>query len=165
MNTLYELKFDYVDLIPIIAAIVGMVIYFFRVLRRPNKTVAVRIISIVFALAVLGAGIYLSTYQLKEYRELKTAIENGYSQSVTGKVQNFQPLAEEDSEGVESFDIGEVHFEYSPDLISAGYNSPQYDGGVIKGDGQYLKVKYVTYQYDDEDLGEINVIVQIDEIS
>ena len=41
---------------------------------------------------------------------------------------------------LEMFDIGDIHFEYSDNLVSVGYNKTKTNGGVIRGNGQYLKV-------------------------
>lgn len=44
----------------------------------------------------------------------------------------------------ESFYIGEVFFEYGSGG-SAGYCKPRVEGGVIAGDGKYLRIRYIPY--------------------
>ena len=62
----------------------------------------------------------------------------------------------------ESFEINGVYFSYSDYEIQQGYHNAKSHGGVISGDGQYLKIGYVQpYPFSRND----NVIVYIEELS
>lgn len=56
----------------------------------------------------------------------------------------------------ESFEVNGVRFEYSDFEVTIGYHNAKSHGGVIKEDGQYLKIGYVNYW-------SINHIVYIEE--
>ena len=58
----------------------------------------------------------------------------------------------------ESFCIKNVYFEYSDNNIQAGYHNTKSHGGVVRGNGQYLKVGYVYYNS-----AYGNIIVYIEE--
>ena len=76
---------------------------------------------------------------------------------VIGEVSEFVPAYK--SKQVESFCIGEVQFSYSKsDSLNdyCGYHKVSGDGGVITGDGQKLKIKYIPS-------GSSNKIVSIEE--
>ncbi len=96
---------------------------------------------------------------LKMYRTVIIPYANGQYEIVEGYVHNFIPMPPEGHSN-EMFDIGDVHFEYSDNLIVLGYHKSKPNGGVIRGDGQYLKVGYV---YFNESYG--NIIVYIEEIT
>ena len=104
-------------------------------------------------------AIFILQHFLKMYRTVIVPYANGQYEIVEGYVQNFIPMPPE-GKSREMFDIGNVHFEYSDNLIVLGYNKTKPNGGVIRGNGQYLKVGYV---YFNENYG--NIIVYIEEIT
>ena len=59
----------------------------------------------------------------------------------------------------ETFEINGVKFSYSDYNIHPGYNNTKSHGGVITGNGQHLKIRYV---YFNEVYG--NIIMYIEEI-
>ena len=163
MNTLYELHFDYINILPSIICVFTIALVFFRTAKAKTKTVLMKGIVIVAGLVFIAGSIFIGRYYVKDYRTLKNDVENGYAMTISGTVENFHPQDEDNSDDTEHFDVNGVHFEYSPDMIISGYNTPQYDGGVITGDGQRLQIKYVPYET--ENKGDVNIIVQIDEIN
>lgn len=61
-----------------------------------------------------------------------SALRNASScQVIEGRVRNFQPLPA-GNHGVESFDLGPQHFEYSESIVSAGFNHTQGQQGLIR---------------------------------
>ena len=58
----------------------------------------------------------------------------------------------------EHFEINGVFFEYTNFELTNGYNVPACYGGVVKENGQYLKIKYI------DNLG-YNVILYIEELA
>ena len=100
--------------------------------------------------------IYLG--QRYEFKETVIPYYRGEYQVVEGYVENFNPLSEGGRE-VESFEINGVKFSYSIYSIQMGYNKNKTHGGVITGDGQHLRIRYI---YTGKNLG--NVILYIEEI-
>lgn len=79
---------------------------------------------------------------------------------VEGYVENYHPMPYEGHD-TEHFEIEGFYFEYSDYTIMNGYNISASHGGVVTHNGQYLKIKYVTEEYDGEDN---NIILYISEI-
>ena len=92
------------------------------------------------------------------YTKTVGAYYSGEYQTVEGYVENFHPMPS-DGKSKETFDINGVEFAYSDYNIHPGYNKSQYHGGVITGNGQHLKIKYVFFN---ETYG--NIILYIEEI-
>ena len=84
------------------------------------------------------------------------AYTSGEYEIVEGYVENFIPTPSVGN-GYEMFDIGGIHFEYSDTNEITGYHNARVNGGVIRGNGQYLRIGYVYY----ESYG--NIIVYIEE--
>ena len=163
MNNLYELNFDYSSIIPFIIIIAIILLYLFRLFKLKRRTIAVRICCALIAIGCIVFAIVPSVFFINDYKRLKNDVDSGYAMTISGTVQNFHPQDENNNGDTEHFDINGVHFEYSPDTVTSGYNTPQYDGGVITGNGQILQIRYVPYET--EKSGDINIIVQIDEIN
>ncbi len=89
-----------------------------------------------------------------EYKEYKNVLETDNAFVVEGYVEKFRPY-----DGIrkeqESFEINGVRFKYSEGDMTNGYKVTAERGGVIRGNGQHLKIKYTV-----DDMGE-NVILYI----
>lgn len=96
--------------------------------------------------------------QIMMYRELNTAYQAGTYNTAEGYVDHYAYPAP-GTKNDECFRINGVYFSYSDTLLSAGYNTPKDKGGVISGNGQYLKVGYVYF----DDIHR-NVIIYIEEL-
>lgn len=110
------------------------------------------VFAVVFSLVVL-------IIQANMYNKTVVAYSKGEYQIVEGYVENFNPMPYE-GHARESFEINGVVFEYSDYKIQPGYNNTKSHGGVIKENGQHLKIGYV---YLNETHG--NIIVYIEQIS
>lgn len=64
---------------------------------------------------------------------------------VEGYVEDFHPMSA-GGHDMEHFEINGVYFEYSNFTISNTYNQTLSHGGVITHNGQYLLIKYLTYE-------------------
>ena len=95
--------------------------------------------------------------QLDMHRAVVGAWQRGTYETVEGQVENFVPMPK-GGKGSESFDLGGVYFEYSDNRLITGYHNAKVNGGVIRRNGQRLRIGYVWY----EPYG--NVIVSIEEI-
>ena len=156
-NVLYEFGFD-LNIMIIVSIVVALgfpILVLFALKRRLNKVGMVFfIVWYVVFIASLGfsAFSYFNTYNF-----LSDAYTSGEYEVVEGYVEEFNPLPL-GGKGRESFEVGGVEFSYSDYSISPGYNNTNGLGGVIKGDGQYLKIGYVYIQ----DYG--NIIIYIEEL-
>ena len=124
---------------------------------------AKRIVRIV----CLCAGIFISlitliliTSEISMCSKILGAYHRGDYEVVEGYVENFVPMPYE-GHGEESFEINGVYFSYSDYEIQQGYHNAKSHGGVISGDGQYLKIGYVQPYSLSENR---NVIVYIEEL-
>ena len=96
--------------------------------------------------------------QFHMYNRTAGAYLRGEYEVVEGYVEKFDPMPYHGKE-YESFEIDGVKFFYSDYSHQPGYNRSRSHGGVIKGNGQHLKIGYV---YLDETYG--NLIVYIEQI-
>jgi len=95
--------------------------------------------------------------EINMYKQIIGAYKNGNYQIVEGYVENFEHHAVTGESG-EAFEINGITFSYDKPSGEQGYSDTKYHGGVIEGDGQHLKIGYVTYR------GK-NVIVYIEQLS
>lgn len=111
----------------------------------------VKIICLCFALF----GIVIICILIDMYRKTVIAYRNDDYQIVEGYVENFDPMPYGGHKD-ETFEINGVKFGYSDYTIMIGYHNTKSHGGVIRDNGQYLKIGYI--QYNNE-----NIIVYIEE--
>ncbi|MBQ9779059.1 MAG: hypothetical protein IJW22_09085 [Clostridia bacterium] len=117
-----------------------------------------------FIFSLVGAGMCAMTLLLAiavevvSYHAVVGAYQQGKYQIVEGYVEGFDPQ-ERGSKSPESFEINGVAFSYSEYHETYGYHTPRDRGGVIRGDGQYLRIGYVSSALDGE-----NTIVFIEQI-
>ena len=168
-NVLYEAtsKFDFSILtIPIIMIIFILVFPWIMKKSYEGKDEKLNIIFVIFVKLFCLCGIAFVTLwsavaliaQLNMYNKTVGAYGRGEYQIVEGYVENFDPMPYEGHTD-ESFEINGVKFSYSDYNIHPGYNNTKSHGGVIKENGQHLKIGYV---YLNETYG--NIIVYIEQI-
>ena len=169
-NVLYEApsKFDFSILtIPIIMIIIILVFPWIMKKSYEGKDVKLNIIFVkIFVNLFCLCGIAFVTLwsavvliaQLNMYNKTVGAYGRGEYQIVEGYVENFDPMPY-GGHADESFEINGVKFSYSDYSIHPGYNNTKSHGGVIKENGQHLKIGYV---YLNETYG--NIIVYIEQI-
>jgi len=85
--------------------------------------------------AVSGSGTY------GEYVTLKRAVAAGTVQFVEGPVEHFVPMPL-NGHGVEQFEVQGKHFEYSHNIVTAGFNTTSTRGGPIR-EGLQVRIGYV----------------------
>ena len=134
--------------------------------KRKGRTISPvgkRITRICFWSGSLFVGVIVSIMlisQVCEYPKVVGAYDRGEYEIVEGYVENFDPMPQNGG-SYESFEIDGVYFYYSDHLIQYGYNNAKCRGGVITGDGQYLKIGYVNTYSNGE---RRNIIVYIEEV-
>ena len=97
-----------------------------------------RIIVIIVMLSVL---LFTAMIEIEQQQTAITYLSNEEYLSVEGYVEKFNPV-DKGTRGTETFYIGEVFFEYSEHQRTPGYRKIYYDGGVIKENGQKLRIDY-----------------------
>lgn len=165
-NVLYEAasKFDFTFLaIPIIMLIFISVFPIIIKKSYEGKDVkidlkVVNVFCLVCALFVLLWSAISLIAQWDMYDKTVGAYNRGEYEIVEGYVENFDPMPYGGHKN-ESFEIKGVKFSYSDYAIQPGYNNTKSHGGVIKENGQHLKIGYV---YLNETHG--NIIVYIEQI-
>jgi len=85
------------------------------------------------------------TIELTEQKMFKDIIENQDYMIVEGRVVNFSPIDSLNNLH-ESFTISEVKFTYSENDDFYGYSKIFKNGGVIKSNGQYLRINYYSVE-------------------
>ena len=110
------------------------------------------------AFVILGI-FFILRGQLDMYRRVIVPYARGEYEVVEGPVENFVPMPSV-GHADETFDIDGVHFAYSDNNVTVGYRNTRVKGGVVRGNGQYLRVGYVYYN---ESYG--NIIVYIEELT
>ena len=166
-DILYEAtsKFDFSFItIPIIIIVFMLVLPWIIkiVCESQNRKLNTKFVNL-FCLIGIVFVIFLSSIaligQLDMYNKIVVAYSQGEYQIVEGYVENFDPMPYSGHKN-ESFEINGVKFSYSDYNEHPGYNNAKSHGGVIEGNGQYLKIGYV---YLNEAYG--NIIVYIEQIS
>lgn len=115
----------------------------------------IRVFCLCGALFVFFLSAVAFIFQFNMYNKIVGAYNRGEYRTVEGYVENFHPMRK----SYETFDINGVEFSYSDYNLHKGYNNTKSHGGVITGDGQHLKIRYV---YFNETSG--NIILYIEEI-
>ncbi|EOS75094.1 hypothetical protein C819_02735 [Lachnospiraceae bacterium 10-1] len=155
---LYECHFE-IEPLSLILGIIIIVAFFivgiskYDIQKKEHHTSIkhVKIICLCFVLF----GIVTICILIDMYRKTVIAYRNDDYQIVEGYVVNFDPMPYGGHKD-ETFEINGVKFGYSDYTIMIGYHNTKSHGGVIRDNGQYLKIGYI--QYNNE-----NIIVYIEE--
>ena len=162
-KVLYEIEFGNLQLqvimIPIVLIFLGLIgariikKYGFSVPRwfpkfysqtfLNNYTRFLSMLVALFGVIVLVVLLIKIPMTLFERKELKDAIASRNVMTVEGKIYNFSPAIDGERD-TESFLIDGVKFKYSDYDDSYGYHKTSKQNGVIKGDGQYLRITYCS---------------------
>ncbi len=162
MNTvLYEIptEFDFsflkLPIIMIVFMLILMIVIKKMKIEKAALVTSVCLIGICFLTFFYGV---VEIAQFRMYNKTAGAYRRGEHETVEGCVENFDPMPYHGKKN-ESFEINGVRFFYSDYSDSPGYHRAKSHGGVIKGNGQRLKIGYV---YVNESYG--NVIVYIEHV-
>ena len=153
-NILYEVSFklEMSFLIPVVMLI--FIPIFAITMKKTYPTKAIDVFCGI-AFVFVAIAFYLSIYSYANANsEVMDSYERGEYEIVEGCVENYTY-----GRDGERFEINSVEFYYNDYRIQPGYNNTRSHGGVVKGNGQYLKIGYVFVE------GYGNIIVYIEEIS
>ena len=161
-KVLYEVTFEWHSLYYSAGIVFVVALIFFLYHRKKRfeldtKMQVAWFFSGLIAAGALIAQIIMSISAIAEYQQVVVAYEEGRYQTIVGEIEKFTTTTPE-GKGYETFEIDGVYFSYSDHIIHQGYRNSKTFGGVIKGDGQQLKIGYIKKN------GE-NIIVYIEEIS
>ena len=159
-ETVYKVTDNYwfllIGLIPLVILIFGILTIFKpAILGEDTSIIFRRIISIITIIISLYANIYFIYGIIYNYNQTVKAYLNNDYLIIEGNIQDFIPGNDFKHES-ESFSINGVYFEYSPAIANFGYKKYGSEGGVLKGNGQYVRLGYVT-----NSVG-VNIIVLIE---
>ena len=167
-NVLYEAQFHFTSFmwIPIIIPVLFFIWPWIQDtltkiigMKLPIKVTFPRTACIIFGCIAAVTALIIFLFQGHMYLKTVGAYQRGQYEIVEGYVENFVPMPP-GGHARESFEINGVYFEYSDYNITSGYRNTKSHGGVITGNGQYLKIGYIYYN---ETYG--NIIVYIEELS
>jgi len=161
---LYEVTYrvDYELAIPFIILLVSSCIFIgeIKAIRFEKTTkghgVKLFIGSCGILVGLFACGVVV-TSQIDMYQNIVVAYEDEQYKTVEGYVEDFVPMPAE-GHAHETFQINGIEFDYSDNTALQGYNNTRVFGGVVTGNGQHLKVRYIYYEPWD-----CNVIVYIEE--
>lgn len=170
-NVIYELHFDLVDCFVLLIPLVVGLGFFFMFKWYPAQNpgidqkgskgyvgyVAAKWIGWIVGVFAIGLFALSIAGHVVEYHEMSEILEHDQAFVVEGIVENYHAMPREGHD-TEHFEINGVYFEYTNFEVMNGYNTPASYGGVVKENGQHLKIKYI---YDDDGR---NIILYIEEI-
>ena len=110
-------------------------------------------LSLLLTICITALGL---TVSLPGYVNAKQILQTGKAQLVEGRVENFVPQPAFDN-GVESFTVSSVKFEYSIATVSHGFNQSSTHGGPIDRNGIQVRIHYYHDQSENR-----NVILQLE---
>ena len=105
------------------------------------------IFSLVVSVILLSASTYAGIAYFSEniaLIEIYEKYKSGEYEIVEGTVENFHPMPEE-LHDAEHFEVDGIYFEYMARNAKHYYSQCKKDGGFITGDGQKVKIWYVSY--------------------
>ena len=101
--------------------------------------------------------VFLCITTVKDYYYIEDQYSKKNYFEIVGYVENFSPLNDAKNQQ-EKFSIGEVTFSYgfAGKMNFVGYQKIRGHGGIVEGNGQYLKIRYIPYH-------DTNIIVFIEQ--
>lgn len=154
MNILYEFKiiFPAVGIIPIVLIVASIGAFVYEVRKEKKNKLTLILVTCSFLITGIVTFFSLNNWFVTS-KICGDYLKNNECKIVEGYVENFStPTAT--GHDSESFSINEITFNYT-DFDNVGYSEIKAHGGVIHGNGQYLKISYVT-------IDGTNVILKIE---
>ena len=115
------------------------------------------VIGLTGCLSILIFVMILVPDKIKAYNATVGAYKRGEYEIVEGYVKDFHPMPYWGHDQ-ESFTVSGISFAYSNYSDTFGYHKAKSHGGVIRGDGQHLRIGYTAYSW------RGNVIVYMEEL-
>lgn len=141
----------------ILAFCIDFFLYFrFREIARTDKRKQGRKLAGVITKVVIVFMVVYVIIFLKGYIDIVVQYRNGHYIEIEGVIEDYSSNLGNRRGKVESFTLDGVRFECS-DGPTWGYCPNRMNGGVIRGNGQHLRIRYIPR-------GRENVIVYIEQL-
>lgn len=169
MNTKYEILYEYefinskiIDILPLFGITAFAIIITFLYKRNAksiNSTINQILLSFLYIFIIFSSIISIISISkipgiISNEKQLKEVLKSKNYSIIEGKINNYK-LDEVNGQYFESFSINDVRFKYSDDLIFYGYHQTSKNGGLIKENGQYIRISYIV-------LNQENLILRIE---
>lgn len=175
-NILYQYGFDMgkyiVEVGPAYVVGIGFMLLYcmtdeeeMGITSRIGHTIYLIICGIAFfgGLFLLIAGIKITAQSIEEDLYYKNCLKTNKYEVAEGYVEQFYAMSR-DGHDSDHFVLDGVYFSYSPYVIKKGYTTPAYEGGVIRNNGQHLRIKYVPKENTYYEKDKWKVILEIEEL-
>ncbi|MBE5870888.1 MAG: hypothetical protein E7294_06485 [Lachnospiraceae bacterium] len=114
-----------------------------------NGLKMLKCIFVAFILIVITIFLILLIWgYISEYFRVYCNYKNNNCMTVDGVVSEY------DHSDFESFVVDGIEFKYYDKELFLGYHKTEYNGGFICGNGQHVRIKYISF-------GDRNVIVEL----
>lgn len=110
-------------------------------------TTGLALLALINTIVIVCLSVLLIVGYKSDLDEHQTVVEgyrNGNYLIVEGEVESFSPMSQFGHD-CESFEVDGVQFSYSSYVKSFAYNQPLVEGGVITGNGQYVRIGYIEF--------------------
>ena len=148
-KTVFEVTdkgFEMITLMPLLFVVIGIGISWFNI-KYNKSTSSKRTFTIVFGFIFSGFALLMLLLtlpsEITNRNRTQRIFENKEYKVVEGKIENFHPMPYSGHDH-ESFTVNGVHFEYSDYYIFYGFNNTASHGGPLKGNGQEVRLSYIT---------------------
>lgn len=125
--------------VPIISAMGFLFLFFFKF--RKDSTVG-RDNNIIIISSIIAIMIMCTILMIMKYAGTTVRYKRGHYVEIEGVVQEYSSNLGSTRGPVESFTLDGVRFVCSDD-ITWGYSPSRKTGGVIAGNGQHLRIRYI----------------------
>lgn len=154
-TVLFQVEISCINFVSVILFIACIFIICHIILSRKKKTIFETIMEFIILIVFFTVMICTSADQYLASRELVNALNSNNCYVIEGVVDNFYTPTVFGHES-ETFTINGICFEYS-NSVESGYSTTKLFGGCINGNGQLLKISYITIE-------ERNIILKIEEM-
>lgn len=140
-----NLSFPMAPVMALFLIILVFVIFNIKYRKKITNTFKRRFLTgvIVFLVFLVAAITY---NEIKIYKTIENALQKKNYKIVKGIVEDFTP-APYAGHKEESFKIKDKYFSYSDYEITTFYHQTRSHGGLIRGDGQKIKIAYISFPY------------------
>ena len=108
------------------------------IIKKTLKVSSSQVVGIIVFIAFTSLSIY-NIFKIKQYNEILDDYEKGNYEIVEGFIEDYLPISEE--KNTDSFKVDNIEF-ILPNNI--GYKLTSLTDSHIKGDGQFVRIGYVT---------------------
>ena len=108
------------------------------------KDVQYKIGILVFLVVSFLFSLMYNVLGFRTYEKIEQRFEDDNFRTVVGVVSEYLPRIPEEKGSMETFLIDSVAFSFSDNMKTEGYNTTCNEGGLVCGNGQQLKIEYIS---------------------